>query len=231
MVSKHRNETIRKKHRFEEKTGWEEINDATEDRASHKFRALFAIAIVFLLSTFYLNHIYKIQITDHQLYTVKAEDNRIRIRPIEPIRGNIFDRNGNVLAESYDTFDIIAKKENISSRNDFILNATIVFKLSESQQKDLNNQFDNKKLKEITLKNNTSIEEFTRLSVDQYLLPEMELIINSNRRYIYPEAMSHLIGYTGKLSDNDYDSIMCYIRFYLLLNQLKPTKSCFDLLK
>ena len=208
MASKYRNETIRKKHRFEEKTGWEEINDATEDRASHKFRALFAIAIVFLLSTFYLNHIYKIQITDHQLYTVKAEDNRIRIRPIEPIRGNIFDRNGNVLAESYDTFDIIAKKENISSRNDFILNATIVFKLSESQQKDLNNQFDNKKLKEITLKNNTSIEEFTRLSVDQYLLPEMELIINSNRRYIYPEAMSHLLGYTGKLSQNDYDSVV-----------------------
>ena len=43
-------------------------------------------------------------------------------------------------------------------------------------------------------------------TVNKYLLPEMELIIKSNRRYIYPEAMSHLIGYTGKLSDKDYDS-------------------------
>ena len=42
MVSKHRNETIRKRHRFEEKTGWEDINDPVRDRASHKARALVA---------------------------------------------------------------------------------------------------------------------------------------------------------------------------------------------
>ena len=58
MASKHRNEIIRKRRRFEEKTSWEVINDATEDRASHKFRALFAVAVVFLLSIFYLNHIF-----------------------------------------------------------------------------------------------------------------------------------------------------------------------------
>ena len=82
MVSKHRNEIIRKKQRFEEKTNWEDINDPSVNRASHKLRAIFAIAIVFLVSLFYLNHIYKIQIIDHQLYTLKAEDNRIRIRPV-----------------------------------------------------------------------------------------------------------------------------------------------------
>ena len=208
MVSKHRNEIIRKKQRFEEKTGWEDINDPTLDRASHKLRALFAVAIVFLVSLFYLNHIYEIQITDHQLYTLKAEDNRIRMRPIEPIRGNIFDRNGIILAESYDTFDIIAKKENILSKDEFIINASKVFNLNKNQQEQINIQFENKKLKEITLKNNTTLEEFTKLSVDQYLLPEMELVINSNRRYIYPEAMSHLLGYTGKLSQSDFDSVV-----------------------
>ena len=208
MISKHRNEIIRKKQRFEEKTGWEDINDPTKDRSSHKLRALFAVFIVFSVSLFYLNHIYKIQITDHQLYTLKAEDNRIRIRPIEPIRGNIFDRNGNILAESYDTFDIIAKKEKILSMDEFIINASKVFNLNKNQQEQINNQFKNKKLKEITLKKDTTLEEFTKLSVDQYLLPEMELIINSNRRYIYPEAMSHLLGYTGKLSESDFDSVV-----------------------
>ena len=208
MASKHRNEIIRKKQRFEEKTGWESINDHSLDRASHKLRALFAVVVVFSISLFYLNHIYKIQITDHQLYTLKAEDNRIRIRPIEPIRGNIFDRNGNMLAESYDTFDIIAKKEKILSIDEFIINASKVFNLNKNQQEQINNQIKNKKLKEITLKKDTTLEEFTKLSVDQYLLPEMELIINSNRRYIYPEAMSHLLGYTGKLSESDFDSVV-----------------------
>ncbi len=208
MARNYRNETIRKKQRFEEKTNWEALNDPIKDRASHKLRALFAVGIVFLISIFYLNHIYKIQITNHELYTMKAEDNRIRIRPIEPIRGNILDRNGNILAESYDTFNIIAKKENILSKDEFIANASKVFKFNKNQQDQLNIQFKNKTLKEITLKTDTTIEEFTKLSVDQYLLPEMELIINSNRRYIFPEATSHLLGYTGKLSQTDFDSVV-----------------------
>ena len=95
---------------LKKKTGWEDINDPVRDRASHKLRALFASAIVFIIAILYLDHIYEIQINDHELYTTKAEDNRIRVRPIEPIRGNILDRNGVVLAESFDTFDIVAKK-------------------------------------------------------------------------------------------------------------------------
>ena len=208
MVSKHRNETIRKRQRFEEKTGWEDINDPVRDRASHKLRALFASAIVFIISIFYLDHIYQIQINDHELYTTKAEDNRIRVRPIEPIRGNILDRNGIVLAESFDTFDIVAKKENITSEENFIANAKKVFGFDKNKIKLLSSQFNNKKLKEITLKENTTIEEFTKLSVDQYLLPEMELIVKSNRRYRYPESTSHVLGYTGKLSDSDFNSII-----------------------
>jgi len=208
MVSKHRNETIRKRHRFEEKTGWEDINDPVRDRASHKYRAIFAAAIVFLISLIYLDRIYEIQITDHELYTTKAEDNRIRVRPIEPIRGNILDRNGTILAESYDTFDIVAKKENITSKDKFISNARRVFKLEKEDIAQLNKQFNNSKLKEITLKKNTSIQEFTKLSVDQYLIPEMELIVKSNRRYQFPEATSHILGYTGKLSENDFNSVI-----------------------
>ena len=152
MVSKHRNETIRKRQRFEEKTGWEDINDPVRDRASHKLRALFASAIVFIIAILYLDHIYEIQINDHELYTTKAEDNRIRVRPIEPIRGNILDRNGIVLAESFDTFDIVAKKENITSEEKFIANAKKVFAFDKNDIKLLSDQFNNKKLKEITLK-------------------------------------------------------------------------------
>ncbi len=206
MVSKHRNETIRKRHRFEEKTGWEDINDPVRDRASHKLRALFASAIVFVISIFYLDHIYQIQINDHELYTTRAEDNRIRVRPIEPIRGNILDRNGTILAESFDTFDIVAKKEKILSEETFIANAKNVFKFQKSEVDRLKKEFKNKKLKEITLQKNTTMEDFTKLSVDQYLLPEMELIVKSNRRYVFPESTSHVLGYTGKLSENDFDS-------------------------
>ena len=100
------------------------------------------------------------------------------------------------------------KKENITSEEKFIANAKKVFAFDKNDIKLLSNQFNNKKLKEITLKENTTIEEFTKLSVDQYLLPEMELIVKSNRRYPYPESTSHILGYTEKLSENDFNSII-----------------------
>ena len=128
------------------------------------------------------------------------------MRPIEPIRGNILDRNGTILAESFDTFDIVAKKEKIVSEENFITNAKKVFKFEKREVDRLKKEFKNKKLKEITLQKNTSMEEFTKLSVDQYLLPEMELIVKSNRRYVFPESTSHVLGYTGKLSENDFNS-------------------------
>ena len=208
MVSKYRNETIRKKQRFEEKTGWEGINDPTKDRASHKVRALIAIAVVTIISFVYLDRIYEIQIENHDLYLTKADDNRIRVRPIEPIRGNILDRNGIILAESFDTFDIVAKKENIISKEKFLINTRKVLKVDNDDLVKIEQQFKNKKLKEITLKKNVSIEEFTKLSVDQYMLPEMELIVKSNRRYFFPEQMSHITGYTGKLSDSDFNTVI-----------------------
>ena len=208
MVSKYRNETIRKKQRFEEKTGWEGINDPTKDRASHKVRALIAVAVVTIISFVYLDRIYEIQIENHDLYLTKADDNRIRVRPIEPIRGSILDRNGIILAESFDTFNIVAKKENIISKEKFLINARKVLKLNNDNLLKLEQQFKNKKLKEITLKKNVSIEEFTKLSVDQYMLPEMEMIVKSNRRYFFPEQMSHITGYTGKLSDSDFNTVI-----------------------
>ena len=98
------------------------------------------------------------------------------------------------------------KKENIVSEQNFILNSKKVFKFDKSDINRLKSEFKNAKLKEVTLKKNTTMEEFTKLSVDQYLLPEMELIVKSNRRYIFPESTSHVLGYTGKLSENDFNS-------------------------
>ena len=61
------------------------------------------------------------------------------------------DRNGTILAESFDTFDIVAKKEKILSEETFIANAKNVFKFQKSEVDRLKKEFKNKKLKEITL--------------------------------------------------------------------------------
>ena len=51
-----------------------------------------------------------------------------------------------------------------------------------------------------------TLEEYSKISVDQYILPEIELVNKSRRKYIEPLATSHAVGYLGKVSDYDIES-------------------------
>jgi penicillin-binding protein 2 len=40
----------------------------------------------------------QLQVVDHELFAEKSQGNRVRIEPVPPIRGLVFDRKGRVLA-------------------------------------------------------------------------------------------------------------------------------------
>ena len=75
--------------------------------------------------------------------------------------------------------------------------------LDENRYNDIINQFKNRRLKDITILEDISLEEYSRIAVDQYTLPIIELTPKSKRRYLNPEAISHVMGYVGKDSDDD----------------------------
>ena len=70
-------------------------------------RRLWLPAVAFgLASCAILTRLVFVQIIDHDLYAQKAE-NELRVdEDTFGLRGSILDRNGNVLAESLDTWDI-----------------------------------------------------------------------------------------------------------------------------
>ena len=63
-------------------------------------RAVVAFGGILVLIGMLLLNLYNIQITDHQDYITRSNDNRIKIVPVAPNRGLIFDRNGKMLAEN-----------------------------------------------------------------------------------------------------------------------------------
>ena len=78
------------------------------------------------------------------------------------------------------------------------MNLKINFKV-----KNLNKQFRNKRIRDITLLEDITMEEYSKISVDKHALPEIELGVRSRREYLYPYSTSHVLGYTGNVSDSD----------------------------
>ena len=203
MKTKARKDSIRKRNKIEEKYSWDRMNDAEEERRSHGIRAIIASLIVLALFTTYVLKLYEVQISEYEYYATKSDSNRIRIRPIQALRGNIFDRNGEILAKNISTFDLIIKRENVQEIDGFINALNKVFSAKKVDVEYVKEQYKNKRNKNIILIEDISLEEYSLISVDKHLIPEMELNPKAKREYLYPLSTSHVLGYLGKVSDSD----------------------------
>ena len=203
MKTKAREDNIRKRNKIEEKYSWDRMNDADEERRSHTKRAIIATIIVLAIFTTYLYKLYQVQISEYEYYAIKSESNRVRIRPVQSLRGNIYDRNGQILAKNVSTFDLIIKKEKIGNDDIFLDTVKTVLPKNKIDLTSIKEQLINRKAKEVILIPDIDLSEYSIISVDKHLLPEMELSPKAKREYLYPFSTSHILGYLGKVSDSD----------------------------
>ncbi len=63
-------------------------------------RVVFSFFVVVLLFGILLLNLYQLQVVKYDEYSTRADGNRIKLVPISPNRGMIFDRNGVLLAEN-----------------------------------------------------------------------------------------------------------------------------------
>ena len=206
MKTKARSDSIRKRKNIEEKYSWDRLSDSDYERKSHKVRALIATVVVISLFLLYMVKLYQVQVSSHEYYTVKSDSNRIKIRPIQATRGIIYDRKGNILADNISTFNLIVKKELIVSKKDFLDKLGKLIILDENMIDNINSQYKNRRLKDITIIEDISLDDYSKIAVDQYILPIIELSPRSKRRYNSPKSISHLMGYVGKVSNDDLES-------------------------
>ena len=206
MKTKARIDSIRKRQKIEEKYSWDRMSDSEEERRSHKTRSIIAAVIVSIVFVIYVIKLYEVQVTEHEYFLVKAENNRIKIRPIQAPRGLILDRSGKRIAENYNTFDLIVKKERVQNKKVFLKKLESILPLGSDQLKFIKNQFGDKRLKDVVIKENMTLDEFSKISVNQYIVPELELAPKLKRKYLHPYSTSHVVGYISKVSESDLRS-------------------------
>src|SRR5690554_1483446 len=71
------------------------------ERTRNRLRILVAAAFVLACFSILIYRLWVLQVERYQGFSERADQNRISLVPIVPKRGNIYDRNGEVLARSY----------------------------------------------------------------------------------------------------------------------------------
>ena len=93
----------------------EEISNPKKEKKIFKNRLIVAVIIMSILSLVLLFRMYDLQIINYDYYQEESLGNQLQNLPITPIRGNIFDRNGKVIATNRISYRIVIIPEKVKN--------------------------------------------------------------------------------------------------------------------
>lgn len=177
---------------------------------NYKYFIFLAILFTLIIVMFWFR-VFQLQFGNSQEQDL-AQDKIISKSYIKPLRGNIYDRNGIILAYNEVLFSLVLKPdllpEDEESKKKVVQDIQSFFKLDPN----IITEALQKKDDETVLINNIPQEQAITFEVSQDKYPGFELVRSNIRKYPDSEYFSHLIGYTGKLSDSDIAKNPKYLR-------------------
>ena len=169
-------------------------------------RAIFLFALVGACFLAVLFQVFALQVSSYTSYELAALNNKNYTVPIQPLRGEILDRNGLVIVRNEPTFDLITQPDLIDQPELFLKLIKPVIYLSEIEEASYLQKFKEKAFvnKELVLKKNLSEEEIARFNVRSFNFKNAFIDKRHRRMSEYPQIFSHVLGYTSR-SDHQYD--------------------------
>lgn len=180
------------------------IKDHHSERRLFIGRAIIASVVSVMLLGLVVARLVQLQVFNHELFAEKSQGNRVRIEPVPPIRGLVFDRKGRVIAENLPAYQLELIPEQVDDIDD-TLNRLAAINLIEPDDiprfKELSRS--GPQFKPITLKFRLTDEEIANFAIQRPRFPGIDFRPRLVRHYPNGELFAHAVGYVGALSAGD----------------------------
>ena len=163
-----------------------------------------------ILFSFFIYQTYSLQVSSFSEYTSASLKNKTRDMLVQPARGIIYDRSGNILVNNVPSYSLIIKPWKIESLDSFISSIGKIILLNEKEMNYVNENFKKKAAynRELTVKSNLTSEEIAKFEVRSYKYPNAFIDVRYSRQSKYPDLFSHAIGYVGGVSNDQLSDIL-----------------------
>ncbi|MGL5161435.1 MAG: peptidoglycan DD-transpeptidase MrdA, partial [Plesiomonas shigelloides] len=153
-------------------------------------------------------NLYHLQVQNYEDYQTRSNDNRIKLLPIPPSRGLIYDRNGILLAENRTVFQLEMVPEKVDSVDKTLAALRPIVGLTDEDIANFRKERKrSRRFSSIPIKTPLNEEQVARFAINQYLFPGVEVKGYLKRYYPYGEALTHVIGYVAKINDKDVERL------------------------
>ncbi len=186
-----------------------EFRDSEGALSQFRLRVMVAAILVLVCFSILLARFIWLQGVRHDHYALAAEDNRIAVVPIVPNRGLIIDRQGIVLAQNYSAYTLEINPSKINQDIEYVINdlAKLIDIQSRDRKRFKRQLEESKDFETLPIRTLLTDDEVARFSAQRYRFPGVEVRARLFRQYPLGEIASHVIGYIGRVSEQDVERL------------------------
>ncbi|MBN3262546.1 peptidoglycan DD-transpeptidase MrdA [Pectobacterium brasiliense] len=185
------------------------FRDYTAESALFVRRALVAFLGILLLSGVLVANLYHLQIVRVDDYRTRSNENRIKLVPIAPSRGIIYDRNGTPLALNRTIYQLELVPDKVDNLKDTLEALRPVVDLTDDDLENFEKERKrSRRFTSIPVKTGLNEIQVARFAVNQYRFPGVEIKGYQRRYYPYGSALTHVTGYVSKINDKDVERLI-----------------------
>ena len=171
-------------------------------------RAITLLVLCGLLLLALLGRLWYLQVIEHEHFTTLSEDNRVKLQPIAPNRGLIYDRNGILLADNLPSYRLEITAEQVDDMPSTLTELEKIIHIRETDRDRFDKLLHRKpRFEAVPLRFHLSDEEVARFSVNRHRFPGVEIKAGLARHYPQDELAVHALGYVGRIDEQSLKKI------------------------
>ena len=181
------------------------LNNPVIERRLFNGRMIVSLILVFLMAGGLVARAAYLQLIQHDIYTTLSDENRIRLQPVPPTRGLIYDRNGVLLADNQPSFTLLVVRERAKNIDQLMIDLQNIIDITDREI----TRFQKRRKRSgaffssLPLKFKLTDQEIAKLAVNQHRLPGAEVRAQLVRNYPMAELTTHAVGYVGRINERE----------------------------
>ncbi|MBI3171957.1 MAG: penicillin-binding protein 2 [Hydrocarboniphaga effusa] len=189
-------------------SAYDAIKNLHAERQTFFARVLFAVVVCSGLTLLLITRLLHLQVLQHDYYTTRSDENRMRLTVIPPVRGLIYDRQGALLAQNVPSFVLEVVPEQVENLDETLERLGRLVNISE---------FDLTRFRErmrktppyrgVPLRTNLHMEEVARYQINRHNFTGVDIVAGLTRSYALGASAAHVVGYIGGITEDDFKGV------------------------
>jgi penicillin-binding protein 2 len=185
-----------------------DLDDHVHELRVFRGRVVTAVGFVALLAVMLAARLIVLQVVQYEHFATRSDENRLKIIPVPPTRGLIYDRSGQLLAQNRPSYRLEITPEEVDD-----MDATLarLAQLIDLRPLDIE-RFDRLRQRKpafeaVPLRFNLNEDEVASFAVNRHHFPGVEIAARLSRHYPIGEEIVHAIGYVGRIDERELKQV------------------------